>query len=82
MKEELNTYDHAMMLSKEESFDDIILMSVCSKMYKTKSLKKALEFYPEADAEDFKNRIAVVMGYTSEEDRKSFMNRIQEYIDI
>lgn len=82
MKEELNTYDHAMMLSNEESYEDMILMAVYSKMYKTKSLKKALEFYPEADADDFKNRIAVVMGYTSEEDRKSFMNRIQEYIDI
>ena len=82
MKEELNTYDHAMMTSNEESFEAMILMAVYSKMMKTKSLKKALESYPEADADDFKNRIAVVMGYTLEEDQKDFMNRIHEYIDV
>lgn len=64
----------------EETYEDLEIGGVYGAMYRHKSLKKALEDYPNVTFEQFKENVVRVMGgYDSWED---FAEKAKGYLDV
>lgn len=81
MKDEFTTLMHTELLGKEETVRDIEIMDIYARFWKEKSLKKALEEFPNITPEIFKDNIVRVLGY-KEDYKEELFQRMSEYIDV
>lgn len=64
----------------EETYEDLDISGVYGAMYRHKSLKKALDDYPDVTFEQFKeNVVRVIGGYKSWEE---FAEKAKGYLDV